>query len=186
MNLVEKVQEKLDSLTSYLNAHSRKLEWTTEIHERIAGLAQEFADSKGIDCGSVKHSSRGGQRIAVCVTGGSGRNPHAVEPQFLYDQCWVTCFDNSLGDDGYATELDFAMETEWCTDGGSNDELHRDFLKLVAGSALVKVMVFWHPSKTKSESIIDEFLKQISHFKPRNGDYLLSLFSERQFHHYTA
>ena len=126
----------------------------------------------------------GGKRLVVCIAG--GHSPAAVEGQFLFDQYWVTCYDNRDPTDGYSSRLNLVMETEWLPD---SENINYDFVKLVIAKADTKVMVCAAADISKCNTVVDELRKQVDLFE-RSGEgeeaYIFSIycFDDHKFHHW--
>lgn len=120
----------------------------------------------------------------MCITGGHSRS--AVEGQFLFDQCWITCYDNKDPRNGYTSRLNLAMETEWLRD---SENINYDFVKLVVSKADFKVMVCVASDNSRCDVVVDELNTQANLFD-RSGEsdetYIFSIycFDDGKFHHF--
>src|SRR6478672_9197675 len=127
MDLLEAIREALDGTTiCFIDNPYNPGAWTTEVHRQIGDLAANYAISIGIGCGHEAELSPGNQRLMVHNT---GRRAPAIDSQFLFDQCWLACYDNQADENthGYLTRCHLAVETEWII---NDQEINRDFTKL--------------------------------------------------------
>jgi len=107
----------------------------------------------------------------------------AIDGAFLYDQCWLIYYDSKVEqENGYATELCLAMESEWLKD---EDEIYKDFLKLIISRASFKLMVAQANSQSQADRIVQICQLGLDHFQGLdNSEYMLSLFAERGVRHF--
>lgn len=186
MDLVKEICGALDAAANYFRANPYDgTGWTAEAHGRIGDLATRFATSQGIACGMPTGSSVGGKRLMVHI---AGRTRPAIDGQFLFDQCWLTAYDNkdAPATDGYTTRCNLAMETEWLT---NSEEINRDFLKLVVSKADMKIMVCVANDEASCHKIVTELTQQATLFERNsegNETYIFSVFCyhDRKFHHF--
>jgi hypothetical protein len=184
MDLVGEIRKALDTAADYFTTNPyNSTGWTAQVHGRVGDLASAYAASFGMGCGAETGSSIRGKRLVVHI---AGQTPPAVAGQFLFDQCWLMCCDNTadLATHGYTTRCVLAMETEWLQ---NYDEINYDFLKLVLANADNKIFVCWARNEDFLKEVVRQLERQITLFE-RNTEgpetYLFSVFYDSHFRHF--
>jgi hypothetical protein len=181
IDLVKEICLALDTAGNYFkkNPDAGYALWITWVHREVVKVAENFARSLGIAFGTPTDASFGAKRLVVCTT--DGHLFSAAEGQFIFDQSWLTRYEN-----GYTNRLNFVMEIEFDPDSGN---INYDFAKIVMAKADLKVMVCAAYDCARCSVIINELSNQASAFERADESietYLFSVYcsDDHKFHHF--
>ena len=116
----------------------------------------------------LKTLSRVGEKKFNCIARSRWKGDLS---EWLWDMCW-----HQREDSGFLKEVPLAVEIEW----GNLNEITKDFEKLLAARALVRVMVYdaRENGEYTARGIVEKLRGRVKEFNGKRGDVYLLIAAE--------